>query len=84
MTPLTQHPPAFLIDVPTTVHLRETAHKRASCHDNISAASDDGSLAAKIAAIERKLEGMEKLQDKLDKLENLVHNIDDRLKEFEV
>ena len=83
-TPITQHLPAFSIDVPTTSHICEAGRKRASRpHDNISAASDDGSLAGKIAAMERKLEGMEQLQDKFDKLEQLVHDIDNRLKEFE-
>lgn len=70
--------------VPTTSYLCNTGHKWVSYpHSDISAPSDDGSLAAKIAMMERRLKGMEQLQDKFDKLEKLVDNINNRLKEFE-
>ena len=75
---------AFAVVVPNTSHLRDAGHKQAlRPRSDISAPSDDGSLAVKIAAMERRLEGMEQLQDRFDKLEKLVDDINNQLKEFE-
>ena len=74
MTIPAQNSTEFVVEVPaTSKYLKAKDQKASPSHTSASPVSDDGSNAARIAVLERKMEEVEKLK-------TLVHEMDLRLK----
>ena len=89
VTAPTQHSTTFTVETPATSrHLRATHPQASRSQKNATQASDDGSLAARIAAAERKLDELQAgslaariaaAERRQDELENLVCELEHRL-----